>query len=112
MKTAVVGFKREKRRRPPTSGLLWILALTLVAAGNARGARADEPLLMAHWQLATDARDSSGHDLHATNHGVRFSEGAAVFNGKDAYLEVGDSEHLRPGTGDFTISVRVHTEQS
>jgi len=45
MKTAVVGFKREKLRRPPTSGLLWIFVLTLVVAGNARG---DEPLLMAH----------------------------------------------------------------
>ena len=111
MKTAVVGLQQEKRRRPTTSGLLWIFALTLVVAGNARGARADEPLLMAHWKLATDARDSSGHDLHATNHGVRFSEDAAVFNGKDAYLEIADSEHLRPGTGDFTISVRVHTDE-
>jgi hypothetical protein len=42
MKTAVVGFKRGTLRRPATSGLLWILALTLVVAGNARGARADE----------------------------------------------------------------------
>ena len=74
MKTAVVGFKREKLRRPTTSGLLWIFALTLIVAGNARDSRADEPLLVAHWKLATDARDSSGNDLHATNHGVRFSE--------------------------------------
>ena len=77
MKTAVVGFKRENPRWPPTSGLLWILALMLVAAGNARGARAGEPLLVAHWKLATDARDSSGNDSHATNHGMRFSEGTA-----------------------------------
>ena len=89
MKTAVVGFKREKLRWPPTSGVLWVFALMLAVAGNARGAFADEPLLVAHWKLASDARDSSGNHLHATNHGVRFSECAAVFNGKDAYLEVG-----------------------
>jgi hypothetical protein len=111
MTTAVFGGKRAKSRWMPASGLLWNCVLTLAVVGNARGVLAAEPLLVAHWKLAGDARDSSGNHLHATNHGVRFSAGAAVFNGQDAYLEVADSEHLRWGTGDFTISVRVHTEE-
>jgi hypothetical protein len=74
-------------------------------------ARADDGLV-AHWKLQADARDSSGGDHHAVNHGVRFdSEGSAVFNGKDAWLEVPVSGALKTGKEAFSIAAWVHTEQ-
>ena len=43
--------------------------------------------LIGRWKLASDARDSSGNDLHAANHGVAFhiqgpdgKAAAATFN--------------------------------
>ena len=35
--------------------------------------------LVAHWKLAGDALESSGGELHAVNHGVRFTDDDAVF---------------------------------
>ncbi|MCA9073095.1 MAG: hypothetical protein KDA84_29435, partial [Planctomycetaceae bacterium] len=46
----------------------------------------DQPI--AHWKLETDAEDSASEMHHAINHGVRFENGAAVFNGRDSWLEV------------------------
>ena len=79
--------------------------------GLTAAAFADEPALIAHWKLTSDSKDSSGNGLHATNHGVRFSDGAALFDGREAYLEVPDSELLHPGTDNFTISLWIHTEE-
>jgi hypothetical protein len=68
--------------------------------------------LVAHWKLRTDARDSSDGDHHAVNHGVRFSaDGSAVFNGKDAWLEVPVAGSLKLGKESFSIAAWVHTDQ-
>ena len=66
--------------------------------------------LIAHWKLASNAKDSVGkHD--AINHGVEFDDKSARFDGIDAWLEVPASRWSKLGTDDFTISVWVHTEQ-
>ena len=67
--------------------------------------------LVGHWKLTEDCRDSSGNNNHGVNHGVKFSgaEGAA-FDGIDDYIEVPDSESLRPDKGDFSVAVQLHTE--
>jgi len=67
--------------------------------------------LVAHWKLSADANDSSSGGHHAVNHGVRFENGSAVFNGLDAWLEVPVSESLKPGRKEFSIAAWVHTDE-
>ena len=71
---------------------------------------ADEGLI-AQWKLTKDSKDSSAGGHHAVNHGVKFENGSAVFNGVDAWLEVPESKLLKPGTGPFSIAVWVHTAE-
>lgn len=74
--------------------------------------------LIAHWPLAEDGQDISGHGLHATSHKVDFSatgrngspKTAAAFNGEGALLEIPANERLRLGTKDFTVSLWVHAD--
>ncbi len=68
--------------------------------------------LIAHWELTKDGRDRSGNGHHAINHGVRFdSSGGAIFNGVDAWLEVPVSKSLKLGTGAFSITAWIHTDE-
>ncbi len=93
-------------------------SLALVLIGSSR-LPADDGLV-AHWKFAGDAKDSSKNALHAKNHGVDFvssgpnedSHGGARFDGRGQYLEVDDAKSLDVGTGNFSIAVWVHTEQS
>ena len=93
------------------SGRLGIVAVTiawpLLLGGATRAAEGP----VAHWKLLTDARDHSGGNHHAINHGVEFNgpDGAA-FNGQDAWLEAPSSDALRLGKGPFTLAVWVHTD--
>jgi hypothetical protein len=67
--------------------------------------------LVAHWKLTKDGKDSSAGGHHAVNHGVKFEDGSAVFDGVDAWLEVPKSKSLKSGTGPFSIAVWVHTAE-
>lgn len=67
--------------------------------------------LVAHWPLALDARDTSGNGHHGRNRGVRFTADGAQFDGRAGYIEVPDHPALQLGTGDFTITARIHTER-
>ena len=91
------------------SQMMTVLCLLCVLLG-ASLTRAEDGLV-GHWKLVGDAKDSSGQGNHAVNHGVELSgaEGAA-FDGIEAHLEVPHADTLRPGTGDFSIAVWVHTE--
>ncbi len=79
-------------------------------AGTARG-------LVGHWPLAGDTRDVSGNSRDAVNRGADLraagpdgrTGGAAGFDGRGAHLEI-PATAFRPGAGDFTLAVRVHTE--
>lgn len=67
--------------------------------------------LVAHWKLTSDAKDSSGNGRHAVNHGVGFGgSDCAVFDGRQAWLEVPRNRIPDLGTGQFSISVEVKTE--
>ena len=81
-----------------------VIALNLGVASAADG-------LIGHWKLADDARDGSGPGRDAVNHGVRFTKDGAVFNGRDAWLEVPAAKVPKLGTGAFTISTWMHTEK-
>jgi len=75
--------------------------------------------LIAHWKLAGDAKDHSGNENHGRSHGVDFCApgpdgkvgGAAGFDGLSDYIEVPHSKSLQLSTGDFSVSVWVHTEK-
>lgn len=86
----------------PSIAAVWIVCSLTLAASAA------EPI--ARWELIQNGRDSSGHGRHAAAQDVRFESGGARFNGRTSLLTV-PAEALPPlGTGDFSISVWVHTE--
>ena len=72
--------------------------------------------LIAHWKLAEDCRDSSGLGHHGQAHGIVFDtagpqgQGAATFDGRDDSVEAPHSDSLALGTGEFSISVWLETE--
>ena len=67
--------------------------------------------LVAHWKLRTNTKDSSAGGHHAVNHGVRFENGSAVFNGLDTWMEVPVSKSLKLGRKEFSIAAWVHTDE-
>lgn len=81
-------------------------------------ARADEPGLIGAWRLEQDAKDNSGNHLDAINHGVEFGIPAgenknalvARFGGRNEWLEVANTKSIQLGTGDFSISLWIHTD--
>lgn len=92
------------------AGALPILLLTpatVVAQERQQSGRK----LLAHWKLATDARDSSGNAHHAIIHGASFGttqgKAAAQFDGRKSWIEVKSTPSLRLGTGDFTLAAWV-----
>lgn len=96
-----------------------LLPHSMLAADPATQTRTVTPELIAHWKLAGDAQDSSGHGLHAENHGVLFEADksgplptSAKFAGRGQFLTVPHSTLLDLGTDDFTISLWVHTDES
>ena len=73
--------------------------------------------LVGHWKLAGDVRDSSGRNNHGAAKHVEFtvspdgSPGSAVLlNGRNAFVEVPNSESLQFGRQDFSVSVWVKPE--
>src|SRR5688500_1145013 len=94
-------------------GLFRVLVCCFVAA-SARAAVAEAPLL-AHWKLAGDGRDASGSGRDLLAHGIDWSAGgdgtAAGFDGRRSFLELPAERAPRLGRGDFTLSLRVHTDE-
>lgn len=93
----------------PCIFLLTLFATTALAAGED---------LVARWKLDGDARDASGNALHGRLHGVKFGMSrlggrmrkVALFNGRDAWIEVPDSDRLKPGRHPFSLCVWVNTK--
>lgn len=85
-----------------------VAVLSVCVSGATAGA---EDGLIARWELTENARDSSGHGHHATNHGVRLSPEGAIFDGIDAWLEVPVSGSLKLGSKDFTIAAWIETDE-
>ena len=79
---------------------------------------AQEPSLIAHWNLAGDARDSSGNERHLQPYGVDWSAAgprgvfgtAATFDGRGSFLELPAAIAPALGARDFTLSLWVHTD--
>ena len=81
--------------------------------------RAIDKGLVGHWPLRSACRDASGSGLVVRNNGVDFgargpdgaADSAAVFNGVDAHLAVSPHEALDFGTGEFSISAFIRTDE-
>ena len=74
--------------------------------------------LIGHWPLSGDCRDHSGAGHHGVNHKADlFAPGpdgqpnnAAGFDGRHTFIEVSPTPAPRLGAGDFSISVRIFTD--
>ncbi|MCA9134687.1 MAG: LamG domain-containing protein, partial [Planctomycetales bacterium] len=85
------------------------LRLIAVACLLTATAVADEPKLIGHWPLTSDAKDCSGNNRHGTAEDVEFTGASAAFNGRGSRVDVADAPPL--GTRDFSIALWVHTEE-
>ena len=76
--------------------------------------------LIGHWPLVKDAKDVSGKGRDAKVHGVVWradsltdaSEAGAVFDGREASLEVPARPEMKLGRGDFSVAAWVWTDDS
>src|SRR5262249_45330917 len=95
---------REERSQVGLPTALWAASVLLLARPVPAGAAG----LIAHWPLAEDARDRSGGLHGAVQGGVAFARvagrPAAVFNGRDGYLEVRHGPALALGRTDFSVA--------
>ncbi|MGL5094964.1 MAG: LamG-like jellyroll fold domain-containing protein, partial [Planctomycetia bacterium] len=73
-------------------------------------ARAEETNLVARWPLAGDGRDVGPQWLHADGDGVAFVAAGATFRGRGEQLTVPAAAPLDFKTGDFTVSLHLHTD--
>ena len=128
MATAAIS---TKRRTPSASGVAVvcgaIVALAFLAPSMAADPSGIQPAsgvpqdgLIAHWPLAGNAQDRSGNGRDALVRGtIDFSAAgpndrpstAAVFNGRDGYLEVPAKNAPPIGKGDFSLTAWVHLDE-
>lgn len=98
------------KRALPECCRVVILAALLIVARTVCGQDAS---LVGHWRLMDDARDASGNGRHLEATDVEFQEtdgfASARFNGRTSLMRLTeDSPQL--GTGEFSVSLWVHTE--
>jgi hypothetical protein len=87
--------------------MLATLALSALLAATA------DPEPVAHWPLLVDGRSAVAGLPHAQPQGVTVVPGqGATFDGRGSHLVVPPFDALLPHKGDFTLSLRVHTEPS
>lgn len=80
---------------------------------------ASPPGLVGHWTLAGDAQDHSPQANHGEVHKVDLQAAgptgqagtAAAFDGRQSHIEVPHSESLKLGQKEFTIALKIHTEE-
>ena len=95
--------------------LLFLLVLT-PGVPHCKIAEAAEPGLVGWWRLSSDGRDESGEGRDAApSSGAVFERGERAslrLVGESAKLEVIDSTGLRPGAGDFSVSLWAHLDEA
>jgi hypothetical protein len=95
---------------------LWLLTVLCLWSASAAG---QTPTLIGHWKLAGDALDATENRRHLAVHGVQwlpaersdFGRAVATFDGRDDFLELPAASYPGLGTGDFTLSLWLHTDQ-
>lgn len=79
-----------------------------VGNGLFAGPKLFEEGLVGYWKLQGDCKDYSGNGNNGINHNVDLTY--SEFNGRDSYIEIPNSSSLNFGTGNFTISTWIFTE--
>ena len=92
---------------PYCTSLSAVMTVALVCCASS--SHADDDML-AHWALTSDARDSVSGEV-AVNYGVRFTNGHAVFDGIDSWLEAPAAQLADLGDNEFSIAVWLHTDK-
>ena len=97
--------------------VLFTMLVFLASSGTSLNAQEKGPDM--HWKLQGNLRDSSGNKNTASNHGADLSavgikgekNGSAQFDGRKSYIEIPHSQSLALGSGDFSVSLWVHTTE-
>jgi len=92
-----------------------IQLVSVLIMGSLTGCNSSADLqkgLIGHWPLLHNAQDHSTHERHARVMGSLLfrsdhMDSAAVFNGRDAWLEIPAAQSPTFGTADFSVSVWV-----
>lgn len=92
-------------------GIYLLLILFVSMTGLEYSAlKAEDAVLLGDWRLQGDSKDRSSLQLKTNNQGVVLKpDQPAVFDGRKAFLEVPHTKALSLGTGEFSISLTVHT---
>ncbi len=96
-----------------------VLLITSLSFAVALLIHAGEDDVAGYWKLQGDVQDSSGNNNTAINHGADLSaigidgekSGAAQFDGRRSYVEIAHSQSLALASGDFSVSLWVHTAE-
>ncbi|MBP7933833.1 MAG: LamG domain-containing protein [Phycisphaerae bacterium] len=71
-----------------------------------------QPVPIAHWPLATDARDATGRGHDGIAHNITWNAGgSAEFNGRNGFIEIPDHLDLALGTTPFALVGWVYTDK-
>jgi hypothetical protein len=95
------------------------ISIVLGAVATTHGQQSREAELVGHWPLIEHARDVSTSKLQSTANGLDFavdqsSTGTtrgARFDGRNAFVEVGDASRLKLGKRPFSVSLWTHTDE-
>lgn len=98
---------------------VWLIALAATHAAAAEPPRLTTGIV-AHWPLEDDGRDIAGGKRHAVPHGPSFAidpefdgaRRAAIFGGRQSYLEVPATLAPKFGRGDFSIAMWIRSPKS
>lgn len=85
-----------------SASLFLAASLSLIAADP-------ELSLVGHWPLIRDAHDSTPAANHGRPANLRWTPDGAEFDGRSSFIEIPDHPNLNFGTGDFTLSLQLHT---
>lgn len=95
-----------KLHRLPASAILLLTASSLHSQTLPR-----DKAFLGHWPLTGDTKDISGNGHHAINRGVDLkANGAALFNGSGAFLEIPNPKASLLGKGEFTFACQIYLE--
>ncbi|MBI2827111.1 MAG: hypothetical protein HYX69_20770 [Planctomycetia bacterium] len=100
----------QRKARRMQAGAQWRACILACAVlGGLGKVSASAPGLVGYWKLQGDCRDYSGQDHHGTNNNVDLT--TSTFDGRSGHVTVPDAPQFHFGSGDFSISAQVSTDQ-
>jgi hypothetical protein len=95
----------------PVSGALIALAMYSCSFQNGGNEASLSEGLSGHWPMTNNLEDASAQKNEGQQHGsLSFVDGAGLFDGTGAWLEIPSGSEISPGTGDFSVATWVNSE--